>query len=344
MRRFYFLTLCLLSFVGISAQEKLSKQEKERRDKNIQAGNPFKQFGYKGKVATLSKGKYLEVHDLDSIVTIGSVRFHVDKKEIVGVTVLDPTNNEYARPIGDIASRWLSPDPLAQENPDWTPYRYGFNNPIRYTDPTGMLENDDLYINGDGSDQTLSQMQSGTNLTLTRDQTTGKVTATGSATTAADKEILAMTTDKSITVNINSTLGNTSADGTGSYLTGGGSFDGSVVNADGTVTVNQTVNTDFASRIDTFEGTPQGVGVVHEGIEAYQEGKRALATQTPSGPADPKVRADYLNYQAAHGAADRIDPRHVRTYDYFVGKNPKTGKEAMVLQKPDGATMVLYKM
>lgn len=343
MRRFYFLAFCLLSFAVVSAQEKLSKEEKERREKNIQAGNPFKQFGYKGKVATLSKGKYLEVHDLDSVVTIGSIRFQVDRKEIVG-TIESNVGNEYARPIGDIPSRWLSPDPLSQENPDWSPYRYGFNNPVRYSDPTGMLENDDLYINGDGSDKTLSQMQAGTNLTLTRDDTTGKVTATGTAKTAADKEILAMTTDKAITVNINSTLGNTSTDGTGSYLTGGGSFDGSIVNADGTVTVNQTVNPDFASRIDTFEGTPQGVGVAHEGIEAYQEGKRALATQTPSGPADPKVRADYMNYQKAHGAADKIDPRHVRTYEYFVGKNPNTGKEAMVLQKPDGATMVLYKM
>lgn len=343
MGKLYFLTICLFSFVGMTAQE-LSKEEKERREKNIQAANPFKQFGYKGKVATLSKGKYLEVHDLDSVVTIGSVRFHVEKKEIVGVIEVDPTNKEYSRPVGDVASRWLSPDPLAQENPDWSPYRYGFNNPVRYSDPTGMLENDDLYINGNGSDQTLSQMQAGTNLTLTRDDTTGKVTATGTATTAADKEILAMTTDKNITVNINSTLGNTSTDGTGSYLTGGGSFDGSKVNADGTVTVNQTVNPSFASRIDTFEGTPQGVGVVHEGIEAYQEGKRALATQTPSGPADPKVKADYLNYQAAHGAADRIDPRHVRTYDYFVGKNPNTGKEAMVLEKPNGQSIVLYKM
>lgn len=31
-------------------------------------------------------------------------------------------------------------DPLAEINSDWTPYRYGFNNPLRYTDPTGMLE------------------------------------------------------------------------------------------------------------------------------------------------------------------------------------------------------------
>lgn len=38
--------------------------------------------------------------------------------------------------------RWMSIDPLAKEAPGWTPYRYGFNNPIRYTDPTGMFEVD----------------------------------------------------------------------------------------------------------------------------------------------------------------------------------------------------------
>ena len=38
---------------------------------------------------------------------------------------------------------WLSVDPLAEKAPNWTPYRYGFNNPIRYTDPAGMFENDD---------------------------------------------------------------------------------------------------------------------------------------------------------------------------------------------------------
>jgi len=43
--------------------------------------------------------------------------------------------------------RWTSVDPLAELAPDWTPYRYGFNNPLRYTDPTGMNEVEDMKIN-----------------------------------------------------------------------------------------------------------------------------------------------------------------------------------------------------
>lgn len=149
MRRFYFLALCLFSFVGISAQEKLSKEEKERREKNIQAGNPFKQFGYKGKVATLSKGKYLEVHDLDSIVIIGSVRFHVDKKKIIGFVDTDTIRTEYSRPVGDIASRWLSPDPKSEEFTQWSPYNMCFDNPMKFVDPDGQAPLD-WFKNGAG--------------------------------------------------------------------------------------------------------------------------------------------------------------------------------------------------
>ena len=137
MRKLYFLIFLLVAVGKMAAQEQLSKEEKERRERNIEAANPFKQFGYKAKVATLSKGKYLEVHDLDSIVTIGSIRFHVDRKQIVGTSIRDTIHGIYARPIGDMPSRWLSPDPLAEEFPSWSPYTMSFNNPLRFVDPDG---------------------------------------------------------------------------------------------------------------------------------------------------------------------------------------------------------------
>ena len=154
MRKIYFLVLCFLTFGVLSAQEKLSKEEQARREKNIQAGNPFAKFGYKGKVATLSKGKYLEVHDLDSIVTIGSIRYHVDRKQIVGNIIID-TTDMYARPIGDTPSRWLSPDPLSEEFPEWSPYTMCFDNPIKYVDPDGMAPTDIVILGANKSSVTV---------------------------------------------------------------------------------------------------------------------------------------------------------------------------------------------
>lgn len=151
MKQAYFLILSLLTITISYAQEQLTKEEQLQREKNIQAGNPFTKFGSKAKVATLSKGKYLEVQDLDSIVTIGTVRFYVDKGEIVGYIEKDSLNPD-AQPIGDIPSRWISPDPLSEEFSSWSPYNMSFNSPIKFADPSGMAPLDFIVLNMAGSE------------------------------------------------------------------------------------------------------------------------------------------------------------------------------------------------
>ncbi len=37
-------------------------------------------------------------------------------------------------------SIWLSVDPLATNAPSWTPYRFGFHNPVTFIDPNGLFE------------------------------------------------------------------------------------------------------------------------------------------------------------------------------------------------------------
>src|SRR5699024_6975654 len=42
--------------------------------------------------------------------------------------------------------RWMNVDLLAEETPSWSPYVYVHNNPLRYTDPTGMSADDIIDI------------------------------------------------------------------------------------------------------------------------------------------------------------------------------------------------------
>ncbi len=301
--------LCIVSFSRVSAQVELSKEEKQRRQNNIDAANPFKQFGYNAKVATLSKGKYLEVHDLDSIVTIGSVRFHVEKMKIVGVVVPDSTYREFARPIGDIASRWLSPDPLAEEYPNWTPYRFGFNNPIRYNDPTGLLENDDVIIKGSESQTAFNELQSSVSgeLTLSMDNN-GKVTYTQNTEgplTADATQLVNAINDSSITVNVIAENTKTTSSGN---LYVGGAFMGNTVTVGvfplvSTVSTLQEINPNVLSIADNYFGT-SGSLTLHEVTESYQG---ALISQQSGVSAGMATQADVANpnsvYNRAHNAA-----------------------------------------
>lgn len=97
---------------------------------------PWEKYGFKFKVVTLSNGKYQEFHDLEDVVEIGSVLYDTQTKQIVGFVEKDTLYSE-ADLTPHIVSRWISPDPLTEEYPSWSPYNYVMNNPIVLVDPDG---------------------------------------------------------------------------------------------------------------------------------------------------------------------------------------------------------------
>lgn len=134
----------------LKTKDSLTPAEAERRRKNIAIGNPFSKYGYYPKIATLSKGKYLEFHDTDSIVVIGSIRFNTQSGNIIEIREIDLSDPD-AQPIGDTHGRWISPDPLSEEYSSWSPYHIVYNNPISNIDPDGrqIFDNFQLLKNGE---------------------------------------------------------------------------------------------------------------------------------------------------------------------------------------------------
>lgn len=91
--------------------------------------NPFTEYGYTPKIATLSQGQFNESFDNDTIVQIGSVLFNTKSKQIIAFVEYDTLYSE-ATLEPDIVSRWMSPDPLATNYTSLSPYHFANNNPI----------------------------------------------------------------------------------------------------------------------------------------------------------------------------------------------------------------------
>ena len=238
--------------------------------------------------ATLSWGTFDEVHEPKRLEQYGRTVFDTKTKHICKFKAEETLYNDYD--IDPVVSAWQI-DPLAAKFPHMSPYAALSDNPILFVDPTG--ESATVFITADeskGGDEStnedaFNQLQSSTNLKLSRDKKTGQVTATGTAQNEDDKQLLAAINNPTVQVNIKtdralhigSFEGNTLTPSPENIETDNKPFTNiQIPNAsNSTVSTTQSVNPIGTATLDEINNTP-GKSILHETTESYIGGLIAM--------------------------------------------------------------------
>lgn len=97
--------------------------------------NPFQAIGKKGKILTLSNGKYDELFDQQDIQQVGTALVNIRTMKVVKLL---GSEEEAQRMLDNSTSgRFLSADPKMNSFPWWSPYQFAGNTPIQAMDLDG---------------------------------------------------------------------------------------------------------------------------------------------------------------------------------------------------------------